>query len=160
MLWFTNLQVLFADLRPAWWSSQTRRSWDCQWAISFVSFMYLMSHTPQSRRVIKRKRKRKPRRRPSKAWMIPKKVHLFHLRFLLSHVLAAANASSNEDKGLEPVPLKDEDPEGIKTISVSDPLEQAWKLLKPLLNSSRSLNATAWLSIYDVAIRRSKSVFT
>ncbi|KAF8067854.1 NMDA receptor-regulated protein 1-domain-containing protein [Lyophyllum atratum] len=64
-------------------------------------------------------------------------------------------ASANEDKGLEVVPPKDEDPEGLKLLSVADPLEQAAKLLLPLNNLATD-NIDAWILIYDVAIRRKK----
>ena len=68
---------------------------------------------------------------------------------------AATTPSANEDKGLEvPVP-RDEDPDGLKLLNVSDPLEQAAKLLAPLANLA-SNNLDAWIALYDVAIRRSK----
>ncbi|EGO03587.1 hypothetical protein SERLA73DRAFT_101816 [Serpula lacrymans var. lacrymans S7.3] len=67
-----------------------------------------------------------------------------------------ANATaSNEDKGLEPPPAKDEDSEGIKLISATDPLERAAKLLAPLtILSTRNVDVA--LAIFDVALRRKK----
>lgn len=66
---------------------------------------------------------------------------------------AAAAPSTNEDKGLEAIP-KDDDPEGLKLIGVSDPLEQAAKLLAPLSTLAAN-NIDIWITIYDVAVRRS-----
>ncbi|KAG5716214.1 N-alpha-acetyltransferase 16, NatA auxiliary subunit [Termitomyces sp. T112] len=63
--------------------------------------------------------------------------------------------SANEDKGLEPVQPKDDDPEGLKLIGVSDPLEQAFKLLQPLTTLVTD-NIDVWTVVYDVAIRRKK----
>ncbi|KAG6836733.1 hypothetical protein H0H93_004139 [Arthromyces matolae] len=63
--------------------------------------------------------------------------------------------SANEDKGLEPAQPKDDDPEGIKLIDVSDPLEQAAKLLQPLTTLVKD-NIDIWITVYDVAIRRKK----
>ena len=68
---------------------------------------------------------------------------------------AAATPSANEDKGLEAPAPRDEDPDGLKLLSVPDPLEQAAKLLAPLANLA-SDNLDAWIALYDVAIRRSK----
>jgi len=64
-------------------------------------------------------------------------------------------ASINEDKGLEPAPAKDDDPEGIKLISVTDPLERAAKWLAPLSTLAAD-EIDVWIQIYDVAVRRSK----
>lgn len=72
-----------------------------------------------------------------------------------SFTVTAATPSVNEDKGLEAI-QKDDDPEGLKLISASDPLEQAAKLLVPLSNLAAS-NIDVWFAIYDVAIRRSTS---
>ncbi|KAG6833055.1 hypothetical protein H0H87_012066 [Tephrocybe sp. NHM501043] len=63
--------------------------------------------------------------------------------------------SANEDKGLEPVQPKDDDPEGTKLLTVSDPLEQAVKLLQPLTTAATD-NVDVWTVVYDVAIRRKK----
>ena len=72
----------------------------------------------------------------------------------LNHaVAAAAAAASNEDKGLDLTPTKDEDPEGIKLLTSPEPLERAWKLLSPLLRLPIS-DIGLWISIYDVAVRR------
>jgi hypothetical protein len=73
------------------------------------------------------------------------------------HAVAAATAAaSNEDKGLDLTPMKDEDPDGIKLLTSPEPLERAWKLLLPLLRLSIS-NIDLWISIYDVAVRRGVS---
>ncbi|KAG5641987.1 hypothetical protein DXG03_003816 [Asterophora parasitica] len=63
--------------------------------------------------------------------------------------------SANEDKGLEVTPPKDDDPDGIKLIAVTDPLEQAAKLLNPLIALATD-NIDIWIATYDVAIRRKK----
>lgn len=66
----------------------------------------------------------------------------------------SSNSTSNEDKGLEPQPTKDDDPTGSKLLKASDPLERAAKLLEPLRTLAPS-NIDAWTAIYDVAVRRS-----
>ncbi|RDB27479.1 N-alpha-acetyltransferase 16, NatA auxiliary subunit [Hypsizygus marmoreus] len=63
--------------------------------------------------------------------------------------------AAHEDKGLEAGVPKDDDPEGIKLLSVADPLEQAYKLLAPL-GTLATENIDVWIAIYDVAIRRKK----
>jgi len=69
----------------------------------------------------------------------------------------AAATSTNEDKGLDLAPLKDEDPDGTKLLTSPEPLERAWKLLSPLLRVSiRDIDL--WMSIYDVAVRRGKYI--
>ena len=66
---------------------------------------------------------------------------------------AIAAASTNEDKGLDLTPQKDDDPDGIKLLTSPEPLERAWKLLSPLARLSIS-NIDVWISVYDVAVRR------
>lgn len=66
----------------------------------------------------------------------------------------ASPSGGNEDKGLEPPTPKDEDPDGNKALTVTDPLEQAWKLWKPLATLSID-RVDVCLSIYDVSVRRS-----
>jgi hypothetical protein len=74
----------------------------------------------------------------------------------LNSLTAPANsASANEDK-LESVPAKDDDPDGLKLVSCSDPLERAAKCLNPLKTLARQ-NIDVWIAVYDVAIRRSES---
>ncbi|KAI0084740.1 NMDA receptor-regulated protein 1-domain-containing protein [Irpex rosettiformis] len=68
---------------------------------------------------------------------------------------AAQSANATEDKGLEPSPTKDEDPDGAKLLQVTDPLERAAKFLAPLAVQAQD-NILAWIAIYDVAVRRSK----
>jgi len=63
--------------------------------------------------------------------------------------------STNDDKGLEPAPTKDEDPDGMKLLQSQDPLERAAKFLAPLCLLAKD-NVDAWIAIYDVAIRRKK----
>ncbi len=78
---------------------------------------------------------------------------------LLSLVVAAAAAaaivaaSTNEDKGLDLTPQKDDDPDGIKLLTNPEPLERAQKLLSPLLRIPTS-NINVWILVYDVAVRR------
>ncbi|KAI0047730.1 N-terminal acetyltransferase A, auxiliary subunit [Auriscalpium vulgare] len=66
-----------------------------------------------------------------------------------------AAASGNEDKGLELVQPKDEDPDGVKLLSDPDPLERAWKFLAPLPGLAQD-SIDVWIAVYDVAIRRGK----
>lgn len=68
-------------------------------------------------------------------------------------VAAIAAASTNEDKGLDLTPQKDDDPDGIKLLTSPEPLERAWKLLSPLLRLPAN-NISVWISVYDVAVRR------
>ncbi|CDO77958.1 hypothetical protein BN946_scf184971.g8 [Trametes cinnabarina] len=63
--------------------------------------------------------------------------------------------STNEDKGLDAGPARDDDPDGTKLLQSPDPLERAAKLLKPL-SALVTNNHEAWLAIYDVAVRRRK----
>lgn len=63
--------------------------------------------------------------------------------------------SANEDKGLDPPTPKDDDPEGLKLLAITDPLEQAAKLLAPLRTLAAE-NIDVWIAVYDVSIRRSK----
>jgi hypothetical protein len=72
---------------------------------------------------------------------------------ILIAAAATAAASTNEDKGLDLTPQKDDDPDGIKLLTSPEPLERAWKLLSPLLRLSIS-NIHVWISVYDVAVRR------
>ncbi|KAI0064906.1 N-terminal acetyltransferase A auxiliary subunit [Artomyces pyxidatus] len=67
----------------------------------------------------------------------------------------AASTSTNEDKGLEVTPPKDEDPDGFKLLTDPEPLERAWKLLSPLPALVRN-NIDVWIAVYDVAVRRGK----
>ncbi|KAH9928580.1 NMDA receptor-regulated protein 1a [Amylocystis lapponica] len=68
---------------------------------------------------------------------------------------AATTVSSNEDKGLEPIPPKDDDLDGTKLLQAADPLERAASLLAPLTRHAQN-NIDAWIAIYDVAVRRKK----
>ncbi|PPQ74842.1 hypothetical protein CVT26_005222 [Gymnopilus dilepis] len=97
-----------------------------------------------------------------------------------------AQPSAHDPKDLEPPVPKDDDPEGLKLLGCSDPLEQAAKLLHPLVVlAERTLtgeksktanedgkgkgkqeevdknvvkNVEVWIAVYDVAIRRSASL--
>lgn len=66
-----------------------------------------------------------------------------------------ALANSNEDKGLEATPEKDDDPDGHKLLSATDGLERAAKLLISVTSLDKD-NIDAWITTYDVAIRRSE----
>lgn len=70
-------------------------------------------------------------------------------------MLYTASANSNEDKGLELTPAKDDDPDGSKMLAASDALERAAKFLNPLVAVVKD-NLDVWLASYDVAVRRSK----
>jgi peptide alpha-N-acetyltransferase len=72
---------------------------------------------------------------------------------IVAAAAAIAAASTNEDKGLDLTPQKDDDPDGIKLLTGPEPLERAWKLLSPLLRLSIS-NIDVWIVVYDIAIRR------
>ncbi|KAF8970163.1 NMDA receptor-regulated protein 1-domain-containing protein [Flammula alnicola] len=63
--------------------------------------------------------------------------------------------ATNDNKDLEAAPPKDDDPDGLKLLGSSDPLEQASKLLHPLKTLAAD-NIDVWIAIYDVAIRRKK----
>ncbi|KAI0938433.1 hypothetical protein AcW1_001835 [Taiwanofungus camphoratus] len=63
--------------------------------------------------------------------------------------------ASNEDKGLEPSPAKDDDPDGTNLLQAPDPLERAARLLAPLRTLAKD-NIEVCIAIYDVAIRRKK----
>ncbi|PIL27725.1 hypothetical protein GSI_10878 [Ganoderma sinense ZZ0214-1] len=63
--------------------------------------------------------------------------------------------ATNEDKGLDVSPPKDEDPDGTKLLQGPDLLERAVKVLKPLTTMAKD-NVNVWIAIYDVAIRRKK----
>lgn len=56
---------------------------------------------------------------------------------------------------MDPPASKDEDPDGARALAVSDGLEQAWKLLKPL--TTKNLNRIdVCVVAYDVSVRRRK----
>ncbi|KAI0075976.1 N-terminal acetyltransferase A, auxiliary subunit [Panus rudis PR-1116 ss-1] len=67
----------------------------------------------------------------------------------------AATNHTSEDKGLDVGPPKDDDPDGLKLLQCTDPLERAWKFLVPLLTCAED-RVDAWVAIYDVAVRRQK----
>jgi N-alpha-acetyltransferase 15/16, NatA auxiliary subunit len=66
-----------------------------------------------------------------------------------------AATSANEDKGLEAPAPKDDDPDGIKLLASDEGLEIAAKLLQPLVNLELP-SVQLWVTVYDVAVRRSK----
>ncbi|CAA7268350.1 unnamed protein product [Cyclocybe aegerita] len=81
------------------------------------------------------------------------------------------NQNTNADKDLEPAPPKDDDPNGMKLLVLPDPLEQAAKLLQPIVKQLEAKGTVAdrrskegkmkrdvdvWIAVYDVAIRRKK----
>ncbi|KAI0689172.1 NMDA receptor-regulated protein 1-domain-containing protein [Cytidiella melzeri] len=67
----------------------------------------------------------------------------------------AQPVAAAEDKGLEPGPPKDEDLDGAKLLQSADALDRAAKFLAPLAVHAQK-NILAWISIYDVAVRRKK----
>jgi peptide alpha-N-acetyltransferase len=67
--------------------------------------------------------------------------------------------TSNEDKALEPPPVKDEDPDGSKLLASPDALELAAKFLSPVVALVKD-NLDVWILTYDVAIRRSEFIST
>jgi hypothetical protein len=67
-----------------------------------------------------------------------------------------AATSANEDKGLEAPAPKDDDPDGTKLLASPNGLEMAARLLQPLVNLELP-SMQLWATVYDVAIRRSKS---
>ena len=71
----------------------------------------------------------------------------------ISLLLALAN-TSNDDKGLELGPQKDDDPDGSKLLKATDLLDKAWKFLSPLA-SLEVKNVDVWLAVYDVSVRQS-----
>ncbi|OBZ77517.1 N-alpha-acetyltransferase 16, NatA auxiliary subunit [Grifola frondosa] len=62
---------------------------------------------------------------------------------------------TKKNKGLEPGPVKDDDPDGTKLMKAPDLLERAAKLLKPL-STLAAKNIDVWIAIYDVSVRRKK----
>ena len=66
-----------------------------------------------------------------------------------------AATSANEDKGLEAPAPKDDDPDGTKLLASHEGLEIAAKLLQPLVNLELP-SIRIWVTIYDVAVRRSE----
>ncbi len=69
--------------------------------------------------------------------------------------LTLAPPQANADKELDSRPKKDEDPDCLKRLGSTDPLEQAAKILQPLTTVSADL-IDVWIALYDIAIRRSK----
>ena len=67
-----------------------------------------------------------------------------------------AATSANEDKGLEAPAPKDDDPDGTKLLASFEGLETAAKLLRPLVNLELP-SIRFWVTVYDVAFRRSKT---
>lgn len=65
-----------------------------------------------------------------------------------------ADTVAEDEKEDAPVQRVDDDPDGHKLIKTTDPLEQAAKLLEPLLDLPHN-NVNIWVAIYDVSIRRS-----
>ncbi|KAG9311775.1 NMDA receptor-regulated protein 1-domain-containing protein [Chiua virens] len=61
----------------------------------------------------------------------------------------------NEDKGLEPPSVKDDDPEGLKLVTAEDPLERASKMLGSLGDFGKD-RIDVNVTVFDVAIRQKK----
>jgi len=70
-------------------------------------------------------------------------------------MLSTASATPNEEKALEPPPVKDEDPDGSKLLAAPDALDLAAKFLNPVVAVAKD-NFDIWIAVYDVAIRRKK----
>jgi hypothetical protein len=66
-------------------------------------------------------------------------------------LLAAAAAEKDEEE----TKAVDDDPDGLKAVSVEDPLEQAAKLLLPFATENHKF-LQIWFVSYDVAVRRSE----
>ncbi|KAF8842021.1 N-terminal acetyltransferase A, auxiliary subunit [Paxillus ammoniavirescens] len=66
-----------------------------------------------------------------------------------------ARLKQSEDKGIEPPPAKDEDPEGLKLVLAEDPLERASKFLSALGQFGED-NIDVNVTSFDVAIRQNK----
>ncbi|KAL5514354.1 hypothetical protein ACEPAG_2442 [Sanghuangporus baumii] len=88
-----------------------------------------------------------------KAQKKAKKAALKHQEEAKKHT----NASSHEDKGLEPPTSKDEDSDGSKALAATDGLDRAWKMLKPLASHPLE-RVDVCIGIYDVSVRRKKYV--
>lgn len=105
-----------------------------------------------------KKAKKKAKKAAQKVQEEKKRMWLYNFVFSLNpypkFVKAAQNA--NADKEYEPEAPKDDDPDAMKLIASTDPLEHAAKLLQPLKIVAAS-NIDVWISIYDVAVRRSTS---
>lgn len=67
--------------------------------------------------------------------------------------IAGNTNPSNEDKGLEPPSVKDDDSHGVKLIQATDGLDRAAKFLAPLLTVA-SKDIDVWIAAFDVAVRR------
>jgi hypothetical protein len=66
-----------------------------------------------------------------------------------------ARLKQSEDKGIEPPPAKDEDPEGLKLVLAEDPLDRASKFLSALGQFGED-NIDVNVTSFDVAIRQSE----
>lgn len=66
-----------------------------------------------------------------------------------------AAISANEDKGLDAPAPKDDDPDGTRLLASPEGLETAASLLQPLVNLELP-SVLLWVTVYDVAVRRSK----
>lgn len=64
-------------------------------------------------------------------------------------------AAMDDSKNDAAPPPKDDDPDGMKALSVQEPLNEAALLLRPL-EKLRPERTDVWLTVFDVAIRRSK----
>ncbi|KAH0834787.1 NMDA receptor-regulated protein 1-domain-containing protein [Lanmaoa asiatica] len=78
--------------------------------------------------------------------------HVYHITFRL---IVRGPMKPNEDKGLEPPPTRDDDPEGLKLIATDDPLERAGKFLGSLGEFGKD-NIDVNVTSFDVAIRQKK----
>jgi hypothetical protein len=94
----------------------------------------------------KRRRRKRQEPRPKRPRKVCTGIDYFFSKY--------ANAEADDEKEDAPVQRVDDDPDGHKLIKATDPLEQAAKLLEPLLDLPHN-NPDIWVAFYDVSIRRS-----
>lgn len=108
-----------------------------------------------------RKPRKKQRKQLPKAQKTPRSVRtgrFFLTKLHVNYVMSLEQANvPNDDKGLDPPPPKDEDPTGIKALGAADGLEQAWKLVSPLLPELAG-RIDVLICAYDLSVRRSQSM--
>lgn len=104
-----------------------------------------------------KKAKKKAKKAASKVQEDPKKrmfPAIGTCSKLAYRVFVPAAAGSNDDKGLDVGPPKDDDPDGTKLLKADDGLERAAKFLNPLAALAAD-SIDVWIAVYDVAVRRS-----
>jgi hypothetical protein len=107
-----------------------------------------------------KKAKKKAKKAAQKVQEDKKGVQPFFVFLSRSVSIINVAATISEDKGLEPGPTKDDDPDGSKLLSSTNGLDKAAKFLSPLSDLTPR-NIDVWITSYDVAIRRRKySIFS